>query len=83
MGWFGSASNEETKSESKSIDTNGAINNNLILRDEDQTYNVYSQELIILIGILVVLRIIEFGYFMYSKFRGALKKKYSNNNGRP
>lgn len=58
-GWFGS-SEEETKV----VDSNGAINNNVVLQGE-QPLNVFSYEIIILLSVLCLLRIIEFGYFMY------------------
>lgn len=70
--WFSSS-----KSESKTIDSNGAVNNNIVLQ-EDQSINIHSIELLILLGILVILRTIEFGYFICRIHQRKLKKKYTS-----
>lgn len=69
-----------SKEATKDIDNNGAINNNVILREDAPVYNVYSVELITLIGILVILRIVEFAYFVVKRYRLTIKKKYGSNN---
>lgn len=75
MGWFGSPSVEE----SKTVDATGAINNNMVVKGD--SVEVFSMELVILVGILVVLRILEFGYFIYRCKQRSLKKKYTTANG--
>lgn len=72
MGWFGSPSVEEKKT----VESSGAINNNVMLSGEP--VNIISIELTILVAILVILRIIEFGYFLYRSHQRQLKKKYTS-----
>lgn len=67
-----------SEEESKVVDTNGAINNNVVLQ-EGQPLNVFSYELIILLSIICLIRIIEFGYFVYRMNARRLKKKYTKN----
>lgn len=65
--------------EKKTADNAGTVNNNLIL-SADERIDVYSTELVLLIAVLVILRIIEFTYFVYRTHKKNLKKKYLNNN---
>lgn len=76
MGWLGGS--DSNLKEDKKVDNNGSINN--VILAEDQSVNIYSIELIVLIGILVVLRIIEFAYFIYRKCQKSMKRKYTTNN---
>ena len=72
--WFSS-----TKTEEKTVDANGAINN-IIMEQNEKPIDVYSVELVALLGILVLLRSIEFFYFIYRNHQKKLKK-YQNNSG--
>lgn len=74
MGWFGSPSVETTQK--KTTDNSGTVNNNVVVSGEP--VDIFSIELIILVGILVILRIIEFAYFMYRCNQRRLKKKYTS-----
>lgn len=68
-----------TSTETKTADNAGTVNNNLILAAGERP-NVMCAELIVLLGILVILRIIEFAYFIYRAHKRSLKRKYFNNS---
>lgn len=68
--WF---SKTETR---KEVANTGEVNNNVVV-ETGIPLNVYNVELIVLVGILVVLRLIEFLYFIFHVFRKTFKKKYS------
>lgn len=68
--WFSKA---ETR---KEVANTGEINNNIMV-ETGTPLNVYNIELIVLVGILVVLRLIEFLYFVFHLFRKTFKKKYA------
>lgn len=66
------------KGQSKEIDSTGTVNNNVILTN---TVNVYSQELVYLLAVLVALKILEIMIFMYLKHKRHLKMDYMNRGG--
>lgn len=61
----------ESKSETKTIDTTGNVNNNVVINDQ---VNIYSREITGLLAIICVLKIIEFIYFIYTKHYRRIKK---------
>lgn len=69
-GWF-------SKTEKKEVANTGEVNNNVVVQ-AGVPLDVYNAELIILVGILVALRLIEFVYFIFHVFRKNFKKKYSS-----
>lgn len=76
MGWFGS-SEEETKM----VDTNGQVNNNIIIQEaadiHDQTQN--SERLLMVMYFTCILEVIKIGLYVYNCFTKRMKKKYSRN----
>lgn len=68
----GSSSKDE-----KSIDSNGNVNNNVILKDEANGSAIYEYEIMIILLIICIIKIIEFIYFVYAKHQRTLKKKYT------
>jgi hypothetical protein len=62
--------------EQKTIESDGQVNNNFVIQDR---VDVYSQELVILLGIIALIKILEFGYFIYSQHNRSLKKKFERN----
>lgn len=69
--------NTKSNTEEKVVDTTGTVNNNLVLRD-DQQLNIFSFEITLLLLIICVLKIIEFAYFIYRIHSRRLKKIYTN-----
>lgn len=76
MGIFGD-SDEETKM----VDSNGQVNNNIIIQEaadiHDQTRN--SERVLSVMYIMVVLEAIKICIYIYNSFVRRMKKKYRNN----
>lgn len=66
----------ESKTDAKAVDTTGNVNNNVVINDQ---VNVYSTEIIVLLGLICILKIIEFIYFIYTKHYHNLKKRLVTN----
>lgn len=76
MGWFDSS--EEVSSESKTVDSNGQVNNNIIIQEakdihhQSQTNEYIMMATFFLCGVEIVKLIIYF----YNGFINNMKKKY-------
>lgn len=70
--------NNESKTENKAVDTNGNVNNNIVVKIEDEV-NTYGSEIILLLAIIGAIKILEFVYFLYREHNRKLKRKYGNN----
>lgn len=64
--------------EKKTVDSTGEVNNNVVVQE---TVDVYSSEMVILLSILCILKIIELGCYLYTTHNRNLKKKYSQSQG--
>lgn len=75
MGWFGS-SEEET--EMKTVDSNGNINNNVIIQEAKDTHSqmLLNERLVFATHILVGFEILKFAVYTFHAIRKTLKKKY-------
>lgn len=75
MGWFGS-SEEET--EIKTVDSNGNINNNVIIQEAKDTHSqmLIGERLLCATYILVGAEVIKLGIYLFTCLRRAFKKKY-------
>lgn len=62
-----------TSSEKKTVDSTGAVNNNVVVNGE---VDVSSFEIIILLGIICAIKIMEFIYFIYRRHYQNVKKKH-------
>lgn len=62
----------ESKEEHKTVDTTGNVNNNLVIGGE---VDVFSIEIVILLGIICAIKIIEFVYFLYNQKYKKIKKR--------
>lgn len=72
-------SSQSTK-ETKTIDTTGNVNNNVVINDQ---VNIYSQEITGLLAVICVLKIIEFIYFIYTKHYRHIKKHINTQKQSP
>lgn len=63
-----------TSSEKKTVDSTGAVNNNVVVNGE---VDVSSFEIIILLGIICAIKIMEFIYFIYRRHYQNVKKRHS------
>lgn len=64
-----------TIGEKKSSDSNGVVNNSLVVTEQLTTSRIG-----ILLMILCALKLFEFVYFIYMRHVRGMKKKYNNNN---
>lgn len=71
-----SQSAEET--EVKTVDSNGNINNNIILQEAHDTHTqmVINEKLLLATYALVLAEVIKVGIYLFHAFRKTLKKKY-------
>lgn len=68
MGWFWGSDEENN------IESTGTVNNNVII---DGQVDVSSKEIILLLGIICLLKIIEFVYFVYKRHYQGIKKRFA------
>lgn len=60
--------------EKKTIESTGQVNNNVVIQE---TEDVYSMEIVILLSLLCALKILEISIFLYNKYKQQMKKKYT------
>jgi hypothetical protein len=72
---FGSS---EEKMEVKTVDSNGNINNNVIIREAADTHSqmLIGEKLLVATYILVAAELIKLGLHIFYSFKKTLKKKY-------
>lgn len=76
MGWFDSS---EEASETKTVDTNGNVNNNIIIQEAKDTHlqMLASERLLFATYILVAAEGIKLFIFLFGQLKRTWKKKYS------
>lgn len=75
MGWF---SSDEEEFEAKTVDSNGNINNNVIIQEAADTHHqmIIGEKLLIATYKLVVAEVVKLGVYIFHSFKKTLKKKY-------
>lgn len=76
MAWlFGS---DEVETETKTVDSNGNINNNVIIQEASDTHTqmLIGEKMLTATYILVLAEIIKLGVYIYHSFKKAMKKRY-------
>lgn len=71
MGWFG-----DSKEESKTIDTTGNVNNNVVI---EQSVPIHNDELVNILYTILIIKIIELVYIIFKAYQRSQKKKYTKN----
>lgn len=66
--------------ETKSIDSNGQVNNNVVIGKVDGEVDITSAEIMILLGIICLIKIMEFIYFIYRRHYQNVKKRVGLND---
>lgn len=69
----------ESKEESKVIDSNGQVNNNIVLTESVDIKNL---EIVVLLYIICIVKFLEFIVFVYKCHQKHIKKKYRNQQDR-
>lgn len=62
--------------ESKTVDSTGAVNNNLVL--ENEGFDIYSFELALLLLIIVIIKMVKLFVMLYQMHKRSLRKTYAN-----
>lgn len=81
MGIFGSS---EESIENKAIDTNGQVNNNLIIQQEaHDTHDsmIYTEKLLVASYIMIGLEVFKIGFWLFGALKRNIKKKYQEKRG--
>lgn len=80
MGFLFGSSEEDV--DSKAIDTNGNVNNNIIIREANDTHSqmLIGEKLLIATYFLVAAEILKLGIHLYHSFKKTLKKKYTSSS---
>lgn len=71
-------STESKQEEHKTIDATGNVNNNVVIGGQ---VDVFSLEIVVLLGIICVIKLIEIVYFLYSKCYQRMKKRVTGHPG--
>lgn len=79
MGWF---SSDEQTTEVKTVDSNGNINNNIILQEARDTHSqmIINEKMLLLTYALVFAEVLKLGIYLFHTLRKTIKKKYQRNN---
>lgn len=82
MGWFSSS---EEINEEKLVDTNGNVNNNIIIQEAKDTHlqATLSEKLLFATYILITLETVKITICFYNMWRRQMKKKYHKNEQTP
>lgn len=80
MGFIFGLSEEEV--ETKTIDTNGNVNNNIIIREANDTHSqmLIGEKMLIATYFLVAAEVLKLAIHLYHSFKKTLKKKYQTTN---
>lgn len=79
MGWF--TSSEEIDLDVKTIDSNGHVNNNIVIQEARDIHDQLdsSKHLLIATYFLCAIEFMKLALYVFKSFKKTLKKKYANN----
>lgn len=79
MGWFDSS---EEQIEQKMVDSNGQVNNNIIIQEAKDVHEQLrlNEKLLTVMYTMCGIELLRLGMYIYFKFMKSIKKKYSRNN---
>lgn len=82
MGFFGSS---EEENEVKTVDSNGNVNNNIIIQEAKDVHKqmLSNEQLLYGTYFLCFAEIIKIIIYLYNSYQKKLKKKYLNQQNRP
>lgn len=66
----------ESKEETKAVDSNGNVNNNIVIQDPVPVHN---KDIIVVLYLICAIKIVELIIFLYKFHSNRLKKKYMKN----
>lgn len=79
---MGSQQSSENNDESKMVDSNGQINNNIIIQEAKDTHyqTIIGEKMLYGMYVIIALEFIKIGICSYGAWKRQLKKQYSNKN---
>lgn len=79
MGWFDSS---EEQIEQKMVDSNGQVNNNIIIQEAKDVHEQLklNEKLLTVMNIMCGIELLRLGMYIYFKLVKSIKKKYSRDN---
>lgn len=74
--------NGDSKQEAKTIDSNGQVNNNIVIQEAKDIHQQteHFQQMLIIMYIRCFLEVIKICIYIYNCHLKKLKKRYQNNN---
>lgn len=77
---MGAQSSSEEFTEEKVVDSNGLVNNNIIIQEAKDTHfqAIQSERLVYAAYVLITIEIIKLGVCTYSVWKRQLKKRYGS-----
>lgn len=81
MGIFGSS---ETKIDEKTVDSSGHVNNNIIIREAEDTHLqvLLNEKLLTATYVLIGFEIIKLTIYMFTIMKKSFKKKYAGSSNK-
>lgn len=78
MGFLFGSNEEEV--ETKTIDANGNVNNNIIIREANDTHSqmLIGEKMLFATYILIAAEVLKLGLYIFHSFKKTLKKKYQS-----
>lgn len=78
MGLFGDS---EEVNEQKFVDSNGQVNNNIIIQEAKDTHYqaIQTEKLVYATYVLIAMEVVKLAICLYNMWRRQMKKKYGNN----
>lgn len=67
---------ESKQEETKTVDSTGAVNNNVVVTNP---VNIRNMDIMILLWLIGIIKVIELILYMYKTHQRTMKKKYTNN----
>lgn len=77
--WF---SSEEVRTEEKTVDSNGHVNNNIIIQEARDTHSqmIINEKLLFATYVLCLMEVIKLVLYCVGAYNKFIKKKYSGQN---
>lgn len=77
---MGGSESSELKIEEKTVDTNGQVNNNVIIQEARDTHSqmLTNERLLVATYLLVGAEVLKLSIYAFHSFRKVFKKRYQN-----
>lgn len=75
-----SQSSEEQKYEEKTVDSNGHVNNNIVIQEARDTHSqlIIEEKLLLVAYAVCIIEVVKLGIYFFEACKKYFKKKYQN-----